>query len=216
MVSFVLLMKSILIGFVVAIPVGALGAFTVQLSLSGRWPRGFVAGLGGAIADTVIAGAAFYGLSLLLTWFNDHSDSLQLAGGLFLLVFGAVMIVKKPKHLPEQELALSDLSLGMGLRDVLTGFTLTIFNPTTLVAFLGIFAGFGLFGPEVVGELHELWASALVVIGIFSGGTLWWLLLSLGTSSLRQRLPDSLIAWVSRALGLVVVGFGVVTLLTPL
>ncbi|MEX0922894.1 MAG: LysE family transporter [Rhodovibrionaceae bacterium] len=216
MVSFVLLIKAILIGFVVAIPVGALGAFTVQLALSGRWLRGFVAGLGGALADTVIAGAAFYGLSLLLSWLNDHGDSLQLLGGAFLIVFGIAMIAKKPRHLTEQQLSISDLSLGMGLRDVLTGFSLTIFNPTTLMAFLGIFAGFGLFGPERIGELNELWASSLLAFGVFAGAALWWLLLSLGTASLRHHLPENMIAWVSRALGLVVAGFGVAALLNTL
>lgn len=216
MVSFVLLLKSLLIGFVVAIPVGALGAYAVQLALSGRWPRGFIAGVGGALADTLIAGAAFYGLALLVNWLKDNGDYVRFAGGLFLIAFGIAMIAKKAKHLPEKELSLSDLSLVMGLRDALTGFTLTIFNPTTLMAFLGIFAGFGLFGPESVAGLNEIWASSLVAIGVFAGAACWWLLLSLGTASLRQYLPENLIAWVSRALGLVVAGFGVVALLNPI
>ena len=215
MASFVLLVKAVLIGFVVAIPVGALAAYVVQLSLSGRWPRGFLAGLGGALADTLIAGAAFYGLSLVLNWFRNHGDLLRIGGGVFLVGFGLVMVLKKPRHLPDRELSISDLSLGKGLRDLLTGFSLTIFNPATLKAFVGIFAGFGLFGPEVVGELDELWALALVGFGVFAGAAGWWLILTAGTGSVRHYLPDTMIAWGSRALGIVVVLFGVGAIVDP-
>lgn len=209
MTSFLLLIKAVLIGFVVAIPVGALAAYAVQLSLSGRWPRGFAAGLGGALADTIIAGGTFYGLALLLDWFRHHGDSLQLVGGVFLILFGAAMVIRRPRQLKAKELSLADLSLGTGLRDLLTGFTLTIFNPATVMAFIGVFAGFGLFGPQAVGELDELWASTLVTFGVFAGAAGWWLLLTAGTGSVRHYLPEKIIAWVSRALGLVVLGFGV-------
>lgn len=208
MASFVLLIKAVLIGFVVAVPVGALAAYAVQLALSGRWPRGFAAGLGGALADAVIAGATFYGLALLLDWIRDNGKAVQLVGGGFLIVFGIAMIIKKPRPLRSKQLSLADFSFGKGLRDLLTGFTLTIFNPATLMAFLGIFAGFGLFGPEAINELSELWASTLVVVGVFVGAAAWWLLLTAGTGSVRHYLPEKIIAWVGRALGIVVVGFG--------
>lgn len=215
MASLVLLVKALLIGFVVAIPVGALAAYVVQLSLSGRWLRGFLAGLGGALADTVIAGAAFYGLSLVLNWFRSHGDLLRIGGGVFLIGFGLIMVVKKPRHLPDRELTMSDLSIGKGLRDLLTGFSLTIFNPATLMAFLGIFAGFGLFGPQVVRELDELWALALVAFGVFAGAAGWWLILTAGTGSVRHYLPDTMIAWASRGLGIVVIVFGAAAILDP-
>jgi threonine/homoserine/homoserine lactone efflux protein len=215
MASFLLLIKALLIGFVVAVPVGALAAYAVELSLSGRWLRGFAAGLGGALADTAIAGATFYGLALLLDWLRHNGDIVQIVGGVFLIVFGGAMVIRKPRKVKSKQLSLADLSLGTGLRDLLTGFSLTILNPATVMAFIGIFAGFGLFGPEAIGGLSELWASTLVTLGVFAGAASWWLLLTAGTGSVRHYLPEKIIAWVSRALGLVVIGFGVAALGNP-
>ena len=49
----------------------------------------------------------------------------------------------------------------------------------------------------------------LVSLALATGLSTWWLLLTAGTGSVRHYLPEKIIAWVSRALGLVVIGFGV-------
>ena len=81
-------------------------------------------------------------------------------------------------------------------------FLLTLTNPMTILAFVGVFAGLG------VGVGTEYRTAVVLVTGVFTGSTLWWLLLSSGVSLLRTRFTPAWMRRVSRLAGLVIVGFG--------
>ncbi|MFI5336047.1 MAG: LysE family translocator, partial [Opitutales bacterium] len=60
---------------------------------------------------------------------------------------------------------------------------LTLTSPATILAFVAIFAGLGL-GTSAGAPRRAL----EMVTGVFTGSTLWWLVLSLGAGHLRSRL----------------------------
>ena len=74
----------------------------------------------------------------------------------------------------------------------------------TILAFVFIFAGAGL---TTAGG--DAWAALLLVLGVFSGSALWWLLLSTGTAFLRRYVETTGLRWVNRIAGVIIVGFGV-------
>jgi arginine exporter protein ArgO len=80
-------------------------------------------------------------------------------------------------------------------------FALTLTNPLTILSFLGIFAGLG------AGERSA--SSWVLVLGVFCGSALWWLLLALGVSLLRERITPAALLWVNRSSGLILLGFAV-------
>jgi threonine/homoserine/homoserine lactone efflux protein len=84
---------------------------------------------------------------------------------------------------------------------------LTLANPTTILSFIGIFAGLGLAGAQ-----SSYARAALFVAGVFAGSALWWLVLSWSVARLRGRLPPQALRWVNRVSGVVIAGFGVLAL----
>mgnify|MGYP006274175391 CR=1 FL=1 len=85
-------------------------------------------------------------------------------------------------------------------------FLLTMTNPVTVVAFVGVFAGLG------VGASGNYFDAAVLVGGVFLGSALWWLALSAGVNRFRSRFTRPVVRRVNRLAGVVVVGFGVLAL----
>jgi len=190
--------KGLLIGFSIAAPVGPIGLLCIQRTLTRGRLTGLASGLGAASADAVYGFVAGFGLTsvsgLLLGWRRE----LQLLGGLFLLYLGLRILLAPPA----ERCAAAD-SVGL-LSDYASTFALTLANPVTILAFIGIFAGLGL--ADAPGDFTS---AGLLVLGVFLGSLLWWLLLAYGVGALRHRLAPAVQGWINRAAGAVIIGFGV-------
>lgn len=193
-------LKGMLIGFAIAAPVGPIGLLCIQRTLArGRW-SGVLSGLGAASADAVYGCIAGFGLASLADSLLAWRTELRLVGGLFLLY----LAWRTWRALPVAEQArVNPTHVGL-LGDYLSTLALTLTNPVTILAFLGIFAGLGLAG----GSGNFAMASALV-LGVFTGSLLWWLLLAGGVGLLHGRLTSTGLCGINRASGLLIAGFGV-------
>lgn len=212
MVTFLLLIKSIIAGFIVAVPIGAIGAMCLRRALQGKWGIGLATGSGAAVADSILAAAAMFGLTLLTKYIFAHQAPLLLVGGVFLIAVGVRMILKRHPKIDAME---SDAP--MQLRTFhncfgafSTGFALTIINPATFLAFVGVFAGMGLFEDRP----SDLLANWIVIVGTFVGSMLWWTTLTTTAYAVRRHLSLEFIVVLNVVLGLVVAGFGVASLLS--
>lgn len=214
MSSAVLFLKAMLAGFVVAVPIGAIGAMCLRRALQGRWVVGLLTGAGAAMADMVLATAAMFGLSLLTHYILDNQRPVLLIGGLFLIFIGLRMIHKRhPKLNAEVPTANDQLRRWRVWSAALTtGFALTVVNPATLIAFMGVFAGLGL----VPDAPHRLLQSWLIIAGVFAGSMLWWMTLTGTAFAVRRHLSLSFVVALNVILGVLVVGFGVGSLLSLL
>lgn len=212
MATFFLLLKAMLAGFIVAVPIGAIGAMCLRRALQGRWAVGLVTGLGAAIADSILAAAAMFGLSLLTRYIFEHQGPVLLVGGIFLIVVGIRMIRKRHPKLEtmEGEPIVQFRNIRGWFGALTTGFALTIINPATFIAFVGVFAGMQLFRDRP-GLLLENW---IVIVGTFIGSMLWWTTLTGTAYAMRRHLSLEFIVVLNVLLGLVVVAFGIVSLLT--
>jgi threonine/homoserine/homoserine lactone efflux protein len=206
----VLFVKAVVAGFVVALPVGAIGAMCMRRALSGRWIDSIVTGTGAAIADSIMAAAALVGLSLVSAWLVEHTTIVRIAGGFVLLVIGVRMIVKRrsarvarpfgsPVRAAEWRAWIIDFATGLGL---------TLINPATLLAFAGVFAGLGLLEQFAEGDITARSTVGIIVIGAFAGSMLWWTTLTVAASAMRQWVPMHIVPWVNVFFGFVVVACG--------
>src|SRR5262245_7035527 len=135
-----LLPRGVLIGLSVAAPVGPMAILCMRRTLAQGRLTGFVSGLGIATADACYGAIAAFGLTSIANVLVDQSDWFGILGGLFLLYLG----VKTMRSPPIEGAA------GAGTRrpaDGLMAFGstlgLTLTNPTTILSFVAIFAGFG-------------------------------------------------------------------------
>lgn len=190
-----------IVGFSIAAPVGPIGALTIRRTLAQGRLVGFLTGLGAATADALYGALAAFGLTLITDLLLGQARWLRLGGGLFLLYLGVQTLRAQPAPIEEKPPARGLLAA------YASTLVLTLANPTTILSFVGVFAGLG---PRTVGANYAL--AALFVLGVFLGSALWWLLLSLGVGALRLRFNRTGLRWVNRVSGSVITAFGVYAL----
>jgi threonine/homoserine/homoserine lactone efflux protein len=138
---------------------------------------------------------------------------LRLAGGLFLLALGI--------HMSLQRNAVASSAEKSATRHreharhitgaAVTGFALTIINPATLLAFIGVFAAIGL-----VDETDHPLAAEMIIGGVVIGSLMWWITLTLGSCAMRERIPANILGIINGVLGVMVAGLGGLSLLSLL
>ena len=163
-----LLARGLVIGLVVAAPIGPVNVLCMHRTMAHGRLVGFASGLGAAVADALFGAIAAFGLTAVATFLIGQQLWMRLAGGAFLLALGTKVFLSKPSDPAGQS---DDSGLAGALA---TTFLLTITNPLTIVSFVAIFAGAGLARPH-----GDYWGAGVLVLGVFLGSALWWLVLSL-------------------------------------
>lgn len=196
--------RGILIGLAIAAPVGPIGILCIRRTLASGRLVGFVTGMGAATADGTYGAVAAFGLTLISALLLREQAWVRLVGGLALGFLGLRTIFSAVASTPARASAEAKRSL---LAAYASTVFLTLTNPTTILSFAAVFAGLGLVGTGGRGTL-----AAALVLGVFGGSTLWWLVLSMGVSLLRGWFTPERLAWVNRASGLLLLAFGVAAL----
>jgi threonine/homoserine/homoserine lactone efflux protein len=188
---FVFLLKGIAVGIIIAVPVGPVGIMCVRRTIFAGRLAGFVSGLGAATADALFGIIAGFGLSVVADWLIGYQHWLRIVGGCYLLYVGGVALLAKPQVRLNSEPDAETL-----FRDYLSTFALTLTNPITILAFLGIFSAAGLTGEEAT-----LGRAAILVLGVWVGSLLWWLALSFGLGLFFRSFEPHHLVWINRASG---------------
>lgn len=195
------LVRGVALGFSIAAPVGPIGVLCIRRTLADGRAAGFVSGLGAATADALYGAMAGFGLSAVARLLVGQRLWLQLVGGLFLCYLGLKTFMARPA-------TAAATAQGHGLLGAYAStFLLTLTNPLTILSFAAVFAGAGL----TTGATPA--SAALLIAGVFTGSTLWWLLLSGGTAVFRARVTPSRLRLVNRLSGTIIATFGVIALL---
>jgi threonine/homoserine/homoserine lactone efflux protein len=194
------------IGFLVAAPVGPIAMLCIRTTLERGRLAGISAGLGAAVADTIFAAVAAYGISLVGGALASNEVWLRLVGGLILIAFGVHLGRKRPDETAEDE---REVPKGL-IADFAMTLALTLTNPVTILSFVGLFAGVsGLRG-------FELNAIPALLVGVFVGAGAWWLTLSGIVGLIRHRIDALTMLWINRGSGTAIVAFGLYTLVEPM
>lgn len=196
-----LLLKGILIGFSIAAPVGPIGTLCIRRTLAEGHTSGFLSGLGAATADAIYGCIGAFGITIISNILLGQHAVLRLGGGVFLCYLGIIAFIAEPA---EEAAAGRRRSLAGAYVSTLL---LTLTNPVTILSFAAIFAGLGL------GVVYESYYSAgILVLGVFAGSSLWWLILSSAVGAVRENLNPKSLQWVNRISAAIILGFGIVAL----
>jgi threonine/homoserine/homoserine lactone efflux protein len=196
--EFTYFLKGIAIGFVMAIPVGPIGILCIRKTLTEGRLRGLVIGLGAATADLFYASVAAFGLTFISDTLVSQRFWIRLVGGALLLFLG----IKIFRALPtDPKIRINN---GGVLRSYLTTVFLTLTNPLTIFAFLAVFAALG-FDSELA-----YFSASVLVIGVFIGSCLWFVLLISGTKLFKNKLDLDGLRWVNRIAGILITISGLI------
>jgi threonine/homoserine/homoserine lactone efflux protein len=202
----VFLLKGIVVGIIIAVPVGPVGVMCVRRTIFEGRVAGFVSGLGAATADSLFGFIAAFGLTFISDWLIDYQHWLRVAGGCYLIYIGGSALFTKPEAKADREPDAESL-----LRDYLSTFVLTLTNPITILAFIGIFSALGLSGEQATPG-----RAAILVLGVWLGSMLWWLALSFGLGSLFRSFGPRHLVWINRGSGIILLLSGAALLAIPL
>jgi threonine/homoserine/homoserine lactone efflux protein len=86
-------------------------------------------------------------------------------------------------------------------------------NPMTIFSLAAVFAGLGLAGAK-----GDILSALILVLGVFLGSVLWWLLLFGVFSVFKRRFNRREMQRINRIAGMIIMGFGLLafaSLLVP-
>ena len=200
----VFFLKGLIIGFVIAAPVGPIGVLCARRTLTHGRRAGFVSGMGAATADALYGFIAAFGLTVVSDFLAGHQRWLRLAGGLILLIMGIRSFFLHPDEASD---------LPRSARRYAGMYTSTLFltltNPMTIFSFAAVFAGFGLAGTK-----GSPLSAGTLVFGVLLGSALWWLFLVGIFSLYRRRFQAHELLWVNRISGIIITASGFLALLS--
>jgi len=192
-----------MIGFAIAAPVGPIGLLCIRRTLTDGRTAGLVSGLGAATADTIYGFIAGFGLTFISNLIISQQVWFRAVGGLFLFYLGVKTFLARPA---EQPAAVK----GNGLMSAYAStFFLTLTNPMTILSFAAIFAGVG-----ITSTRGNYISAGVLVLGVFIGSALWWVLLSEGIAFLQTKFNFCEMKWINRVSGLLIILFGLYILIS--
>src|SRR5215831_847949 len=90
-----LIVSGLVIGLIVAVPIGPVNLICIRRTLAYGPLNGFMSGLGAAVGDTVFAIVTGFGLTVIAQLIEGYSSYLELVGGGMLVYFGAHTFLAK-------------------------------------------------------------------------------------------------------------------------
>jgi threonine/homoserine/homoserine lactone efflux protein len=193
-----LLIGGIIVGLMIAMPVGPVNILCIHRTLEGGWKSGIISGLGAAVADMLYGAVAGFSITLVVQFLVREQFWIRFFGGILLVIIGISFCFKRPEPLNAQTEDRAN-----AYSDLRSTFLLTLTNPTTVLSFLAILAALGM------GQQRQWWLTVFLVGGIFCGSMLWWIVLGSIVNLFRDRFNDRNLLLMNRLAGLLIVGFGI-------
>jgi threonine/homoserine/homoserine lactone efflux protein len=205
-----ILLKGIILGLTVSMPLGPIGIILINRTIKRGMLSGFFSGLGLATADTLLAGLAALGYTVILGFINEERFIISIIAGLIIIGIGLKIYLSNPvKDIRNREKANKSL-----WRDYYSVFVLSISNPYTIFIFVAFFSGVHI-GGNVKPELVPFF----LIPGVLIGTITWWFFLSYFVSRFKKNIRLRVIVRVNKVAGIVVIVIGIIVLLsvfTPL
>jgi threonine/homoserine/homoserine lactone efflux protein len=195
-----LFIRGFLIGLSVAAAIGPMAILCIRRTLAQGYLAGLATGLGVATADGCYGAVAGFGLVLISQFLVAQHVWLRLIGGIFLCYLGLKTLLAVPAT------RAANASGGDLARFYLSALGLTLTNPLTILSFAAIFAGLGVDTGGGYG------GAGLLVLGVFIGSALWWVVLTGAVTALRGRITPRVLRWVNRTSGTLISAFGLLAL----
>ena len=222
-----LVLSGLIVGVLIAAPVGPVNIVCIQRTLERGFWGGFAAGVGAVLADGLIATVAAFGITAISGVLANHQVTIQLIGGLILMGFGVKLFTAEPKLASKQggsQRSLAELrrivdrvpeplrpALRLPIWRILPHagvipqtFFLTITNPGAILGLFAILGGLG----SLMGGIHSYAEAFILVLSVMTGSLLWWMGLSQLIDKFRGKLNESRLKIINQIAGVVLVVFG--------
>ena len=200
---FEIIIKGILIGLCISVPVGPIGMLCIQRTLNRGQKYGIITGLGATTSDLIYTVITLFFLSFVLDFLEAHRFIIQLIGSLVVAGFGYYIFKSNPATQPKPNEPLKHSIFS----DFVTSFALTLSNPLVLFVLIALFARF-----EFIGINTTLFVSISGILSILLGALLWWSILTFLVSHFRNKLNMRGLKIINQTTGVIIILIGSVGL----
>ena len=200
--------QGLVIGVCVAAPVGPVGILCIRRVLHRGRVAGAVSGLGVAIGDVIFAAIAAFSITYIIDFLLEQQFWIKLVGGAVLLWLGWHVAHSHP-HLEKNSEDSGETGVSVVRRfflDISSTVFMTLTNPSMIIGFIALFAGLGL--DKFVDDNADV--AIYLVIGVFLGSMLWWIILAEIVVRLRQKITDQTLTRINHVSGILIGLFGMV------
>ena len=195
-----LLLRGVLAGLAIAIPVGPVNILCISRTLTNGRVAGIISGLGAATADTFYGAIAGFSISLVINFLIREKFWIRLVGGALLVAIGLVYWFKRP----EVDEGRGREILPLRVRDDAPADPDESHDrPLRILAVLAALR---------LGESRPWTLTLFLVLGIFCGSMIWWIVLAIISASFDDRFNDGAVVWMNRIAAVAIGGFGIVTM----
>ncbi len=198
-----IIIKGILIGLCISVPVGPIGMLCIQRTLNRGQKYGIITGLGASTSDLVYTVVTLFFLSFVLDFIEVHRFIIQLIGSVVVAGFGYYILKSNPATQPKPNETFKHNLYS----DFFTSFALTLSNPLVLFVLIALFARF-----EFIGSNTTLFVSICGILSILGGATLWWTILTFLVSHFKSKFNMRGLKILNQITGLVIILIGSVGL----
>ena len=192
--------KGFIVGLLASIPLGPIGVICIQRTLSKGRFSGFISGMGATMVDVIFAAISLLSLSVVQVLLEEYRNVVMIAGGVIVALFGVKLFLSTPIKQMRR--------LQEGGRSYLTDFSstmlMTITNPGAFFLILGLFAFAGI----NTSDSATLDYIAVTLLGVFTGGGLWWYSLSTGINLFRNKIRLRQMILINKVAGIIVIAIG--------
>lgn len=194
----------IVIGFATAVPIGPVGIICVQRTMARSRMMGLVTGLGAALTDAFLASVGAFGITVISNFIVKEQVMLRIVGGAILVGLGIIGFYSKAKEKEKKK----DTAITI-IEHFFSAVILTGTNPLSAITFFVAFAGIG---PKIGIGGGEFIGTSLV-IGVFVGSCIWWLLLTHIADVFGHKIKHEHLASINKWFGAIIAVLGAIVLI---
>lgn len=196
-----IVIKGILIGLCVSVPVGPIGMLTVQRTLNRGQRYGIATGLGATASDLIYTIVTLFFISFVIDFIELHRFAIELGGSVLVAAFGYYIYRSNPSQQPKPNEPKRHSLFG----DFFSAFLLTLSNPLVLFLLMALFARF-----EFVTNKSVLSVTVVGILSILGGALMWWWLLTFLISRFKNRLNIRELKLINQITGIVIILIGLI------
>ncbi|MDR1543912.1 MAG: LysE family transporter [Prevotellaceae bacterium] len=202
-----IILKGILIGLCISVPLGPVGMLCVQRTLHRGRSHGLVTGLGASTSDLFYIIISLFFLSFVIDFVNKNQFVIQFAGSLLVCAFGVFIFRNNPSVQPKP----SEKPNSSLLKDYASSLALTLSNPLILFVLIALFARFNFLSDQV--HPLQIVAGLLAILG---GATAWWAVLTVVVSRFRHKCRLRELKIINMITGIVIILIGIIGIFVSL
>ena len=202
-----IIIKGILIGLCISVPLGPIGMLTIQRTLHRGQKYGIATGLGATTSDLIYTIITLFFLNFVLDFIEGNRFIIQMIGSIVVAAFGYYIFRSNPATQPKPNETVKHSLPG----DFFTSLLLTLSNPLVLFVLIALFARF-----EFIRSQTTLIVIICGILSILGGALLWWSLLTFLVSRFKNKMNIRGLKIINQITGLVILGIGCVGLILSL